>query len=49
MSPTYFVIQQAKLNAELETAGAAGDFLSMQTVLAGLTALNHAMYGRNPD
>ncbi len=45
MSPTYYVVRQAKLEAELETARKAGDVMRMQVALAGLTSLRRAMYG----
>jgi hypothetical protein len=46
MSPTYFEVQRAKLDAELEIARKAGDLPQMQTSLAGLTDLYRAMYGQ---
>jgi hypothetical protein len=45
MSPTQYVVQCAKLDAELEVARKAGDLPRMQRALAGLTALRMAMYG----
>jgi hypothetical protein len=45
MSPTYFyVVHRAKFDAEVEIARKAGDITGMQRALAGLTALNRAMY-----
>jgi hypothetical protein len=45
MSPTYCVVHRVKVDAELEIARKAGDIAGMQRALAGLTALNRAMYG----
>jgi hypothetical protein len=45
MSPTYCVVHRVKFDAELEIARKAGDIAGMQRALAGLTALNRAMYG----
>jgi hypothetical protein len=45
MSPTYYVVHRVKFDAELEIARKAGDIAGMQRALAGLTALNRAMYG----
>jgi len=45
MSPTQYVVQCAKLDAELDSARTAGDLPWMQRALAGLTALRRAMYG----
>ncbi|WP_161491918.1 hypothetical protein [Bradyrhizobium centrolobii] len=46
MSPTYYAVQEGKLNAELEAARLRGDFPGMQASLAGLTSLLRGMYGR---
>jgi hypothetical protein len=46
MSPTYFEVQRAKLDAELEVARKAGDLPQMQFLLAGLTGLYRAMFGQ---
>lgn len=46
MSPTYYAVQRAKLEGELETARKANDFRRMQAALAGLTDLNRRAYGQ---
>jgi hypothetical protein len=46
MSPTYYAVQKARLDRDLEAARKAGDFPRMQVALAGLTSLMHRMYGR---
>jgi hypothetical protein len=46
MSPTYYVVHRAKLEAELETARLAGNLPRMQVALVDLTGLHRAMYGQ---
>ena len=45
MSPTYYAVQTAKFDADLDAARHAGDIPRLQAALAGLTSLNRAMYG----
>jgi hypothetical protein len=45
MSPTCYVVQRTRLDTELSIARMVGDIGAMQRALAGLTALNRAMYG----
>jgi hypothetical protein len=46
MSPTYFVVRNADLDAKLEAARLDGDIRGMQTLLAEQTSLLRAMYGQ---
>jgi hypothetical protein len=45
MSPTFYVVHFAKLEAELAAARPAGDVPRMQVAIAGLTGLIRSMYG----
>jgi hypothetical protein len=45
MSPTYFAVQMARIDEELEAARQAGDFQRMQGLLAEATSLLRSMYG----
>jgi hypothetical protein len=45
MSPTYFVVQMARVDEELEVARKAGDLQRMQRLLAEATSLLKSMYG----
>lgn len=45
MSPTYFAVRNAELDARLETARRSGEIRSMQSLLAEKTSLLRSMYG----
>jgi hypothetical protein len=45
MSPTFFAVRNAELDAKLEAARVAGDIRAMQPLLAEKTSLLRAMYG----
>jgi hypothetical protein len=45
MSPTYFEVRKAELDAKLEAARKAGDIRGMQQLLAAKTSLLRSMYG----
>jgi hypothetical protein len=45
MSPTYFAVQMARVDAELEVARKAGDLPRMQRLLGEATSLLRSMYG----
>ena len=45
MSPTYFAVQMADAERQLERARKAGDITGMQAALAIMTALNRSYYG----
>jgi hypothetical protein len=45
MSPTYFAVQMARIDEELEIARKAGDLQDMQLLLAEATSLLRSMYG----
>jgi hypothetical protein len=46
MSPTYYAVQMARLNGEIETARLAGDITRMQRLIGEQQSLLEAMYGR---
>ena len=46
MSPTYYVVQMACLNSEIEAARLAGDLPRMQRLIGEQQSLLEAMYGR---
>jgi hypothetical protein len=46
MSPTFFAVQMARVDAEIEIARRAGDLDSLQRLLAEATVLLRSMYGR---
>jgi hypothetical protein len=46
MSPTFFAVQMARVDAEIEVAGQTGDLDSLQRLLAEATSLLRSMYGR---
>jgi hypothetical protein len=46
MSPTYYAVRNAELDAKLEAARLAGDIRTMQPLLAEKTSLLRAMYGQ---
>jgi hypothetical protein len=46
MSPTYFAVRNAEIDAKLEAARLAGDIPSMQALLGEKTSLLHAMFGQ---
>jgi len=47
MSPTYFVVRNAALDAMLEAARLSGNIRAMQPLLAEKTSLLLAMYGHS--
>jgi hypothetical protein len=46
MSPTFFAVPMARVDAEIEVARQTGDLDSLQRLLAEATSLVRAMYGR---
>jgi hypothetical protein len=46
MSPTYFAVRNAELNAKLQAARLAGDIPSVQALLGEKTSLLRSMYGQ---
>jgi hypothetical protein len=46
MSPTYYAVQMARLNREIETARLAGDLPRLQKLAGEQTLLMQRMYGR---
>ncbi len=46
MSPTYFAVQMARLDEELEAARKAGDIRRMQRLVGEQQSLLESVYGR---
>ncbi|MEH2570241.1 hypothetical protein [Bradyrhizobium sp. AZCC 2289] len=46
MSPTYYAIQMARLDSEIEAARLAGDLPRLQELAGEQTLLMQRMYGR---